>query len=257
MTSSQGARPEEWLVLWATFEGNVRGMQAFNHALQRFAADLSADRAWSDWWAGTQLPPLDVDLHLGTSGTFKQGDITFRRSKNVIRVRLYSLSGPAEIGTQNPNVVISRDLDHLLEACVARFKIQAPRPADSRVPSGGREAELAPDAMVEEPSDDRLVVEIHVPVTASASEASPPGDPWLDELDRAVYALEDEGEFVALDDGESAGDEYLFFIMGRSEAELLASAARLVRRPGVPAGAYAVITTADSPGFGVGRRVDL
>ena len=41
-------------------------------------------------------------------------------------------------------------------------------------------------------------------------------------------------------DGEEVEGEYLFFLAGRPESELLSEASRLASRPGMPTGAYAV-----------------
>ena len=104
----------------------------------------------------------------------------------------------------------------------------------------------------------QLVVEIHVPLTPAPAAAN--GDyqyPWIDEVEDHLAALEGAGELEVLDDGEEVGDEYVFFVTGRPEQQLLRGASRVAARDGVPAGAYAVVSTDDSGEIGVGRRVDL
>ena len=101
------------------------------------------------------------------------------------------------------------------------------------------------------------VVEIHVPLTPDPTVAEGEYEyPWI--LDVEEHLLDElKGPVEALDDGEEVGDEYLFFITGESEDHLLRVASMIATRPGVPAGAYAVVTDAEAEDFGVGRRVEL
>lgn len=101
-----------------------------------------------------------------------------------------------------------------------------------------------------------LVVEIHVPLTPTADA----GDddypfPWIDYVDEFLASLAGrEGE--QYDDGEEVGEEYVFFVSGAAELQLLALAQQVASLPGVPPGTYAVVT--DTSGLlSEGRRVDL
>ena len=57
--------------------------------------------------------------------------------------------------------------------------------------------------------------------------------------------------------GEEFGDVYIFFIAGANERTLLKAASRVATRKGVPAGAFAMVTTTDAAEYGLGRRVAL
>ena len=100
-----------------------------------------------------------------------------------------------------------------------------------------------------------LLVEIHVPLTPTDV---PEGDypfPWIDSVMDFLVGLDGErGEMY--DDGEELGDEYLFFVAGASESELIALARQVANLPGVPTGVYATVTDTDAD-MGGGRRVDL
>ncbi|BCB89295.1 hypothetical protein [Phytohabitans suffuscus] len=102
------------------------------------------------------------------------------------------------------------------------------------------------------------VVEIHIPLVPAPNLV--PGSypfPWIDRVDDFLVELEDAGEAEVYDDGEEYGDVYIFFISGASEAGLLDAASRVATLSGVPAGAFAMVTTDEAPDFGRGRRVDL
>ena len=58
------------------------------------------------------------------------------------------------------------------------------------------------------------------------------------------------------DDGEEFGDEYLFFVAGAPESDLLGLAREVAALPVVPAGAYATVTDTEAD-MGSGRHVDL
>ncbi|MEV4345153.1 hypothetical protein AB0J83_11820 [Actinoplanes sp. NPDC049596] len=94
-----------------------------------------------------------------------------------------------------------------------------------------------------------LQVEIHFPVTAD--------DEWIDDVGDFMIDLEDELGIEESEDGEEFGDAYVFFITGGNERKLLAAASRVATRAGVPAGAFAMVTTTDAPRVGMGRRVNL
>lgn len=102
-----------------------------------------------------------------------------------------------------------------------------------------------------------LVVEVHVPLVADPSAGKDEyAYPWLLDLDELFYEM-DESKGEVLDDSEEVDDEYVYFLTGQPESVLLQTASDAVRRPGVPSGAYAVITDTDAEEFGQGRRVDL
>jgi hypothetical protein len=105
-----------------------------------------------------------------------------------------------------------------------------------------------------------LIVEIHVPL--AGAEGAPPtgGDcpiPWVDDVEEHLYDEEEQGALEVYDDGEEADGAYVFCITGDSEQELLAAAARVARLPGVPRGAYAIVTDDEVEELGVGRREEL
>ncbi|GAB2607818.1 hypothetical protein Aab01nite_61950 [Paractinoplanes abujensis] len=94
-----------------------------------------------------------------------------------------------------------------------------------------------------------VMVEIHFPVTAD--------DEWIDDVGDFMIDLEREFRIEEYEDGEEIGDEYVFFIAGANERTLLRAASRVATRPGVPAGAYAMVTATDAAAVGMGRRVGL
>lgn len=103
-----------------------------------------------------------------------------------------------------------------------------------------------------------LVVEIHVPLTPVPDVT--PGEyayPWILDVEDRLTELEDGGRLEVFDDGEEDGEEYVFFITGASQEELLRAASRIATGTGVPAGAYAVLSSDDAEGLGLGERVDL
>ena len=79
--------------------------------------------------------------------------------------------------------------------------------------------------------------------------------PWIDVIMEHLFELDgSRGEMY--DDGEELGDEYLFFVSGAAEAELISLAREVANLPGVPAGAYATVTDTDAD-MGLGTRVEL
>lgn len=103
-----------------------------------------------------------------------------------------------------------------------------------------------------------VVVEIHVPLTPvpDPAEGAYPF-PWIDDVEDFLAAVEDEGGAEVFDEGVEDEDRYVFFVTGAEERALLEVASRLAALPGVPAGAFAVVS--DEPGeeIGRGRRVEL
>jgi len=101
-----------------------------------------------------------------------------------------------------------------------------------------------------------LVVEIHVPLTPTPGRG--PSDyafPWIDDVEAYLGDL-DGSQGEVYDDGEELGDEYVFFVGGAPEADLVQVARRVSELDGVPKGVYAVVN--DSEGaMGEGRRIDL
>ena len=104
----------------------------------------------------------------------------------------------------------------------------------------------------------QLVVEIHVPLTPSPDVAE--GEypfPWIDDVEEHLATLEEQGRLEVVDEGEEVDDAYVFFVAGASQDQLLEVASRVADRDGVPAAAYAVLSTAETDEIGVGERVDL
>lgn len=100
-----------------------------------------------------------------------------------------------------------------------------------------------------------LIVEIHVPLVPSAVPARQYPFPWIDSVMEYLAELDGtSGEMY--DDGEELGDEYVFFVSGARESDLLDIAKRVANLPGVPAGVHAVVTDAEA-GMGEGRRIDM
>lgn len=103
-----------------------------------------------------------------------------------------------------------------------------------------------------------LVVEIHVPLVPAADVVDGEyGYPWIDDVEEGPAALEESGEAEVFDDGEEAGDAYIFFVAGASEERLLRAASAIASSEGVPAGTYAVVTSDEAEEFGIGKRVAL
>ncbi|MFJ4620446.1 hypothetical protein [Streptomyces sp. NPDC088812] len=103
-----------------------------------------------------------------------------------------------------------------------------------------------------------VIVEIHVPLSPAPN--LPDGAcpcPWIDQVEEFLVDVEDEGDVEVFDDGEQFEDAYVFFVTGAGEEELLAVASRVALLPGVPAGAFAVVSHDDAEEFGMGRRVAL
>ncbi|OKJ24151.1 hypothetical protein AMK21_02910 [Streptomyces sp. CB00316] len=81
--------------------------------------------------------------------------------------------------------------------------------------------------------------------------------PWIDQVEDFLVDLEDQGDMEVHDEGEQHEDAYVFFVTGAADEELLAVASRVATLPGVPAGAFAVVSDDEAEDFGRGRRVAL
>jgi hypothetical protein len=106
----------------------------------------------------------------------------------------------------------------------------------------------------------QLIVEIHIPLTGKGGRMPDSPDyefPWIDEVEEYLAEQEEKGTFEVYDDGEELGGAYLFFITGASEETLLTIAADVAALPGVPRGAFAIVTDDEAEEMGVGRRVPL
>lgn len=100
-----------------------------------------------------------------------------------------------------------------------------------------------------------LLVEIHVPLTPSDVQEGEYPFPWIDSVMEFLFTLDgSKGEMF--DDGEELGEEYLFFVSGAPEADLIALARAVAALPGVPSGVYATVTDTDAD-MGGGTRVEL
>ena len=108
----------------------------------------------------------------------------------------------------------------------------------------------------DESSSGELVVEVHVPFERMPGADDDESDyPYLETIEEYLFALDGEhGEMY--DDAEEFGDEYLFFVSGASEPELIALARQIAALPGVPSGVYVTVTDSDAD-MGSGRVVEL
>jgi len=104
-----------------------------------------------------------------------------------------------------------------------------------------------------------IILEIHVSLPASEQLESPDDLAWIEMIEEHLATL--TGPVEVIDDGEEwyteAGEaEYLFFIGGASEAELIRVAQDVSRLAQVPSGTYATINTPDGE-MGTGRRIEI
>ncbi len=97
------------------------------------------------------------------------------------------------------------------------------------------------------------LVEVHVPLPAEAGRWWRPAR-WIRDVENF---LESDDEAAVYDDGEEYEGHYVFFIWDAPLERLLALAAEAVALPGVPSGAFAMVTDTDAAEFGLGRRVEL
>lgn len=103
-----------------------------------------------------------------------------------------------------------------------------------------------------------MIVEIHVPLSPSPNvpEGTYP-HPWIEQVEDFLAACEEEGGVAVFDDGEEDAEAYIFFVTGAGEEDLLAVASRVATLPGMPTGAFAVVSDDEAEEFGRGRRVTL
>jgi hypothetical protein len=116
----------------------------------------------------------------------------------------------------------------------------------------------------------QLVVEIHIPLVETRVRllddeelevASEPGlevdSGWIATVEEYLAEREESGEFELYGDGEEHGGDYLFFLTGADEQTLLSIAADVARLPGIPPGAYAIVTDDEADEPGIGRNEPL
>lgn len=100
-----------------------------------------------------------------------------------------------------------------------------------------------------------LLVEIHVPLTPTEVPDGEYPFPWIDTVTEFLFELDgSKGEMY--DDGEELDDEYLFFVHGAPEADLITLAREVANLPGVPSGVYATVTDTEAD-MGGGTRIEL
>jgi hypothetical protein len=92
------------------------------------------------------------------------------------------------------------------------------------------------------------VVEIHL--------AGADGSPWVAAVEDFLADREDAGEIEVYDDADRIGAEHVFYLTGAPVDRLLGVAASAAQLPGVPRGAFALVTD-DRAAAGKGRRVPL
>jgi hypothetical protein len=101
------------------------------------------------------------------------------------------------------------------------------------------------------------IVEIHIPLVATPGlPASEYQYPWIFQVDQYIEGLNPSTGAQGYDDGEEFGDDYVFFITGDDDDQLLRVASEVAAQDGVPKGVYAVVTD-DQHDMGDGRRVEL
>jgi hypothetical protein len=110
------------------------------------------------------------------------------------------------------------------------------------------------------PVDGQLVLEIHIPLTGNGGVL--PGEPeyefgWIDDIEEYLEDESSDGSFDIYDEGEDFGATYIFFVSGAAEEVLLTVARNVAVLPGIPSGAFAVVTDDQSEEMGTGRRIAL
>ncbi|MFE3829378.1 hypothetical protein [Streptomyces sp. NPDC059092] len=100
-----------------------------------------------------------------------------------------------------------------------------------------------------------IVVEIHVPVTEAPG--APEGSSPFPCIDQVEDFLAEQEAAEAYDDGEECDGVYVFFIAGATEEVLLDVASGTAGLPGIPGGAFAMVTNDEAEEVGLGRRVEL
>ena len=126
-------------------------------------------------------------------------------------------------------------------------------------PEGQQEPPI-PAGSPPDPTGRQLVVEIHLPTRGDGGVL--PGErgyafAWIDEVEEFLEDESSDGSFEIYDVGEDFVETYVFFISGASEELLLSVAARVASLPGIPSGAFAVVTDDQAEEFGAGRRIPL
>jgi hypothetical protein len=117
-----------------------------------------------------------------------------------------------------------------------------------------------PTVTSQDPIRGQLVVEIHVPLSGAGGIL--PVDPgyefgWIDVIEEFLDDESSDGSFGSYDEGEELGAAFVFFVAGAPEEVLLSVAAAVAALPGVPSGAFAVVTDDQSDEVWTGRRVAL
>jgi hypothetical protein len=105
----------------------------------------------------------------------------------------------------------------------------------------------------------QIILEIHVPLPTSEQLEGPHELLWIEVIEEHLATL--TGPVEVFDDGEewyteSGKAEYLFFIGGASEPELIRVAQDVSHLAEVPSGTYATINTPDGD-MGIGRRIEI
>ncbi|MFI6680670.1 class I SAM-dependent methyltransferase [Kribbella sp. NPDC050470] len=123
-----------------------------------------------------------------------------------------------------------------------------------------RERDCGDGSVAHSGGEEAVIVEIHVPLSGEGGIL--PGEAgyefgWIDDVEEFLDDESSDGSFEIYDEGEEYGDTYVFFITGAGEDALLSTAVAVAALPGVPAGAFAVITDEESEEIGTGRRVAL
>ncbi|MCD0450696.1 hypothetical protein LO762_16085 [Actinocorallia sp. API 0066] len=93
------------------------------------------------------------------------------------------------------------------------------------------------------------VVELHIPRPTD----DPDPDEWAEEIESFLADLEEIGEIEVPADPETRAAVHVFYLTGPDPDMLLAACAQAAALPGVPRGAYAVVTAEPAPP----RRVSL
>ena len=117
----------------------------------------------------------------------------------------------------------------------------------------------ATPAFGHDPHMSELVIELHIPLLPAPGLAGGGYEfPWIEDTQESVMILDlDDDGASEFDDGEESDDHYVFFLTGDDEDLVLAAAKRLALAPGVPGGAFLMVTDSDAEEFGLGRRVEL
>jgi hypothetical protein len=104
----------------------------------------------------------------------------------------------------------------------------------------------------------KTILEIHIPLVPTPGL---PEDeyqfPWIFVVEDFLVEHEVPGQVEVYDDKESlSDDDYIFFLTGTDEEELIAAASRVLSLDEVPDGVFALMTD-DEAETGTGRPVEL